>query len=66
MLRIIDLAFKRPAMRLSDLAELLRVSYGGAANNVAELIAQGVAEGVPWAYPKLIRVKGVLEASKMG
>ncbi|WP_374944488.1 hypothetical protein [Sphingomonas sp.] len=66
MLRIIDLAFERPAMWLSDLAALLGVSYGGAGNNVVELIAQGVAEEVPGAYPKLIRFPGVLAALGVG
>lgn len=64
MLRIIDLAFERPAMRLSDLVELLGVSTGCAGNNVAELIAQGVAEEVLGAYPKLIRFPGVAVTNK--
>lgn len=60
VLRIIDLAFERPVMRLSDIAAALGVSYGGAANNVGELIAQGVAEEVAGAYPKLIRFPEVI------
>jgi Fic family protein len=62
MLRIIDLAFERPVRSISDIAEALSVTYGGAMNNVNELIAQGVAEEVPGTYPKLIRFPGVLEA----
>lgn len=66
MLRIIDLAFERPVVRLSGLAEMLGASYPTAANNVGELIAQGVAEEVGGTYPKLIRFPGVLEALGVG
>jgi Fic family protein len=66
MLRIIDLAFERPVMRLSGLADALDVSYPTAASNVKELIAHGVAEEVPGTYPKLIRFPGVLEALQLG
>ncbi len=66
MLRIIDLAFERPVRSISDFAEALGVTYGGAANNIGELIAQGVAEEVPGTYPKLIRFPGVLEALRVG
>jgi Fic family protein len=58
MLRIIDLAFERPVVRLSGVAEMLGASYPTAANNVGELIAQGVAEEVGGTYPKLIRFSG--------
>jgi hypothetical protein len=66
MLRIIDLAFERPVMAMSQIADALGVSYGGAANNVNELIAQGVAEAVGGTDPKLIRFPGVLEALQVG
>ncbi len=66
MLRIIDLAFERPVQSITDFAEALGVTYGGAANNLAELIAQGVAEEVEGTYPKLIRFPGVLEALRVG
>ena len=66
MLRIIDLAFERPVMRLSGLADALGTSYPTAANNVNELIAQGVAEEVEGTYPKLIRFPGVVEALRVG
>jgi Fic family protein len=66
MLKIVDLAFERPVMSITDIAEALDVTYAGAANNVRELIAQGVAEEVPGAYPKLIRFAGVVEALKVG
>jgi Fic family protein len=65
MLRIIDLAFERPAMRLTDIAEQLGVTYAGAANNVKELIREGVAEEVLWTYPKVIRFPGVVEALRV-
>ena len=66
MLRIIDLAFERPVRSISDFADALGVTYGGAANNLSELIAQGVAEEVEGTYPKLIRFPGVLEALRVG
>jgi Fic family protein len=66
MLRIIDLAFERPVRPISDFVEALGVTYQGAANNVRELIAQGVAEEVEGSYPKLIRFPGVLAALQVG
>jgi Fic family protein len=66
MLRIIDLAFERPVRSISDFAEALGVTYGGAANNIGELIAQGVAEEVGGTYPKLIQFPGVLSAMRVG
>lgn len=66
MLRIVDLAFERPVRSISDLAEALGVTDGGAMNNVNELIAQGLAEEVGGTYPKLIRFPGVLEAFRVG
>lgn len=65
MLRIIDLAFERPAMRVSDIANALGVTYAGAANNIKELVRQGVAEELDWTYPKVIRFPGVVEAFKI-
>ncbi|MEH3158902.1 MAG: Fic family protein [Sphingomonas taxi] len=66
MLRIIDLAFERPVQSITTFADALGVSYGGAQNNVRELIAQGVAEEVEGSYPKLIRFPGVMAALQMG
>lgn len=66
MLRIIDLAFERPVQSIGDLATALDVTWQGAANNVRELVAQGVAEEVDGSYPKLIRFPGVLEALQVG
>lgn len=66
MLRIIDLAFERPVQSITDFADALGVTYGGAQNNLRELIAQGVAEEVEGTYPKLIRFPGVLAALQVG
>ncbi|WP_420141009.1 Fic family protein [Sphingomonas sp.] len=66
MLKIIDVAFERPVMSITDIAEALDVTYAGAANNVRELIAHGVAEEVIGTYPKLIRFPGVLAALQVG
>lgn len=66
MLRIVDLAFERPVRSISEVAEALGVTYQGAANNLRELIAHGVAEEVEGTYPKLIRFPGVVEALRMG
>ena len=65
VLKIIDLAFERPVMKLSDIAGALAVSYGGAVGNVGELIAQGVAEEVAGTYPKLIRFPEVIERLRL-
>lgn len=65
MLRIIDLAFEQPVRSVSNIAEALGVTYAGAANNVAVLVAQGVAEELG-TYPKLIRFPGVMDALRVG
>lgn len=62
MLRIIDLAFERPVRSVTELATALDVTYAGAANNVKELVARGVAEEVPGTYPKLLRFPAILDA----
>ncbi|HEX8483914.1 Fic family protein [Sphingomonas sp.] len=66
MLRIIDLAFERPVRSISNIAEALGVTYAGAAGNVRELVAQGVAGEVAGTYPKLIRFPGVVAALGVG
>lgn len=66
LLRIIDLALEQPVRTVTGIAEALGVTYAGAANNIAELVAQGVAEEVPGSYPKRIRFPGVLEALRVG
>jgi predicted transcriptional regulator len=66
MLRIIDMAFERPVQSITAFAEALGVTYGGAQNNVRELIAHGVAEEVEGSYPKLIRFPGVMAALQVG
>lgn len=63
--KIIDLAFERPVRSISNIADALGVTYAGAANNVRELIARGVAEEVG-TYPKLIRFPGILKALQLG
>lgn len=65
MLRIIDLAFERPVMSVRDIAQALGVTYAGASNNVKELVKEGVAEELLWAYPKLIRFPGVMEVMRV-
>lgn len=65
MLRIIDLAFERPVRSIMDFADELGVTYGGAQNNLRELIAHGVAEEVDGTYPKLIRFPAVMAALNM-
>lgn len=66
MLRIIDLAFEKPVMSVSTIADALGVTYAGASNNVKALLEAGVAEEIPWVYPKLIRFPGVMEAMRVG
>lgn len=66
MLRVIDLAFERPVMSVTGIAEALNVTYAGAANNVKALIQAGVAVEVPWTYPKLIQFPGILDAMRLG
>lgn len=57
---------RAPGTPISDFAEPLGVTYGGAMNNINELIAHGVAEEVGGTYPKLIRFPGVLAALQVG
>ena len=66
MLRIIDLGFERPVRSVTQIAETLGVTYAGAANNLKELVAHGVAEEVPNTYPKLLRFPAVLDALRFG
>jgi Fic family protein len=65
ILKIIDLAFERPILRVTDIAENLDVTYAGAANNVKILLAAGVAEEIQWAYPKTIRFPKIIDALRM-
>ncbi len=66
MLRIVDLAFARPVMSITEIAQELGVTYPAAANNVKALVAAGVAEELAWAYPKLIVFPGVVEVMRVG
>ena len=65
MLRIIDLAFERPVMSVSNIAQALGVTYAGASNNVKELVREGVAEELLGSYPKLILFPGVMEVMRV-
>lgn len=64
-LRIIDLAFERPAMSVGDIARALDVSYQGAANHINELLAQGVALEVPDSYPKLVSFPEIIDSLRI-
>lgn len=63
-LRIVDLAFERPARIVSDIAAQLGVTYQGAANNVAKLVKAGIAVEVD-AHPKVIVFPGILDALRL-
>ena len=65
MLRIIDLAFERPVMSVSNIAQALGVTYAGASNNVKELVREGVAVELLGTYPKLILFPGVIEVMRV-
>lgn len=65
MLRIVDLAFERRLRSTGEVAEAPGVTHAGAANNLRELVALGVAEEVEGTYPKLIRFPGVVEALRV-
>lgn len=64
VLRIIDLAFERPARIVSDIATELGVTYQGAANNIVKLIKAGVAEEID-SYPRVIVFPEILEALRI-
>jgi Fic family protein len=65
MLKIIDLAFERPVLRVTDIAERLEVTYAGAANNVNILLKEGVAQEVLGVYPKTIRFPEIVECLRL-
>ena len=58
--RIIDLAFAQPVMTVTEIAERTGTSYQSAANNIAPLVAAGVAREAG-SHPKLIVFEKVLE-----
>jgi len=64
VLRIIDLAFERPARIVSDIATELGVSYQGASNNIRKLVKAGVAEEID-SYPRVIIFPEILEALRI-
>jgi Fic family protein len=58
--RIIDLAFEQPVRTVSEIAELLGVSYQSAANNIAPLVKAGVAKELG-SHPKRIVFEEVMK-----
>lgn len=65
MLKIIDLAFERPVLRVTDIADRLEVTYAGAANNVNTLLGEGVAVEVPDVYPKTVRFPEIIDILRL-
>jgi Fic family protein len=59
--RIIDLAFEQPYMTVTGVAERTGVSYQSAANNIAPLVAAGIATEFG-SHPKLIVFHEVIDA----
>jgi Fic family protein len=59
--RIIDLAFERPVMTVTEIAERIGVSYQSAANNIAPIVAAGVATEIG-SHPKLIVFGDIIDA----
>lgn len=64
VLRIIDLAFERPARIVSDIAAELGVTYQGAANNIAKLVKAEIAEQID-THPKVIVFPEILEVLRL-
>lgn len=62
--RIIDLAFEQPAMTITDIAAKIGVTYQAAANNVAVLVAAGVASEIG-SHPKVIVFDEIVEALRV-
>ena len=58
--RIIDLAFAQPVMTVTEMAVRTGTSYQSAANNIAPLVAAGVAREAG-SHPKLIVLEEVSE-----
>lgn len=61
-LRIIDLAFERPARSIPEIAELLEVSWQGASNNINNLIDAGIAADAGMKHPRIIVFPEILAA----
>ena len=62
--RIIDMAFEQPVMTVSEIAERTGVSYQSAANNVAPLVAAGLAKEIG-SHPKWIVFLEILDALRV-
>lgn len=65
MLKIIDLAFERPVLRITDIADRLEVTYAGAANNVNTLLGESVAVEVSGVYPKTVRFPEIIDILRL-
>ena len=59
--RIIDMAFERPAMTITDIAQYIGVTYQAASNNVATLVKAGIAKEIG-SHPKVVVFGEILEA----
>ena len=62
--RIVDLAFERPAMTRTDIAEQIGVTNQAASNNVAVLVKAGLAIEIG-SHPKVIIFEEILEALRL-
>ena len=66
LLRIIDLAFERPALSITELSSIRSVTYQGALNNVNILLRTGVAKDVKRrgqnVYPRVIIFPEIVQA----
>ena len=59
--RIIDMAFERPAMTITDIARYTGVTYQAASNNVATLVKAGIATE-RGSHPKVVIFSEIMEA----
>lgn len=58
--RIIDLAFERPAMTVTDIAQYIGVTYQAASKNVAALVKAGIATEIG-SHPKIVVFGEIME-----
>ena len=54
LLRIVDLAFERPALSITEIARALGVTYQGALNNINIMLRDELVREVPNSYPKIV------------
>ena len=62
--RIIDLAFERPYMTVTYIAERVGVTYQAASNNIATLVKSGIAHEIG-SHPKIIVFQEILAALRI-